>query len=144
MHKDLIQYPSSLKFVLLSVVATIGVMSLNIISPRWTQLSLSGKLLGKENSMKYSGTPLKGHPWCVATLSIMATHFGPIVIQIALKKPLFWGHPSIMANTLFPNGGHYRGVPLYIQGLSSLRSLSPCWVCSNILQMLTECSVDVL
>ena len=47
-------------------------------------------------------------------VAIMVTHLaiGPIVIQIALTKPLFWGHLSIVANTSFPNGGHYRGVPL--------------------------------
>ena len=32
--------------------------------------------------------PLNSHPQCVATLSTTAT---PIVIQIALKKPLFRG-----------------------------------------------------
>ena len=29
-------------------------------------------------------------------------------------KPLRCGHPSIKARGSFPNGGHYRGVPLYI------------------------------
>ena len=28
-------------------------------------------------------------------------------------KPLRCGHPSIKARGSFPNGGHYRGVPLY-------------------------------
>ena len=30
----------------------------------------------------------------------------------SIKKPLFCSHPSTMANASFPNGGHYRGVPL--------------------------------
>ena len=51
----------------------------------------------------------------MATLSIMAIHLGPYCIEIIVLniKPLICGHPSIMAEIFGPNGGHYRGVPLY-------------------------------
>ena len=45
---------------------------------------------------------------------LMATHLGPHSIEIALISPLIYGHPSIMAEIFGPNGGHYRGVSLYL------------------------------
>ena len=50
----------------------------------------------------------------MATLSIMATHLGPHSTEVVLISPLIYGHPSIMAEIFGPNGGYYRGVPLYL------------------------------
>ena len=36
-----------------------------------------------------------------------------LVRACAQRNPLRCGHPSIKARGSFPNGGHYRGVPLY-------------------------------
>ena len=43
-------------------------------------------------------------------------------------KPLRCGHPSIKARGSFPNGGHYRGVPLYVGMLVLV--LARVWILS--------------
>ena len=40
-------------------------------------------------------------------------------------KPLRCGHPSIKARGSFPNGGHYRGVPLYAHVYNYATMLPP-------------------
>ena len=52
-------------------------------------------------------------PLLTATLAIMATHLGPHCIEIVLVKFLTYDHSSVMDEIFGPNGGQYRGIPLY-------------------------------
>ena len=59
-------------------------------------------------------------------------------------KPLRCGHPSIKARGSFPNGGHYRGVPLYYLAGEYME----CSVCYGTFiswdnRMLQQLTVDV-
>ena len=48
---------------------------------------------------------------CVCVLKLTIECYSSLVLH-KNKKPLRCGHPSIMAKESFPNGSHYRGVPL--------------------------------
>ena len=48
---------------------------------------------------------------CECVLKLTIECYSSLVLH-KNKKPLRCGHPSIMAKEPFPNGGHYRGVPL--------------------------------
>ena len=55
---------------------------------------------------RYRRRPTRGREGCEALVRACA--------QRNHIKPLRCGHPSIKARGSFPNGGHYRGVPLYM------------------------------